>query len=89
MTKPKTLDIEEKIYRALAQTTCGVKECRTCAKNLAELVREFYRERLEALKDDSVKGGDQYWMWNSLHNVYEYGKKVARNNIIEDAKKIL
>jgi hypothetical protein len=28
---------------------------------------------------EDCQEGEQYWMWNSLHNVFDYGKKIGKN----------
>jgi hydroxypyruvate isomerase len=35
-------------------------------------------------KRERCKEGEQYWMWQSVHNVYDYGKMMGKNEAISD-----
>jgi len=51
-------------------------------------IRSYLLAECEKLKKE-VKKGEQYWMWNNPHNVYEYGVKTGKNQTLADLMKVM
>ena len=47
---------------------------------------DFAHQQILALipKKKGCKEGEQYWMWQSVHNVYDYGKMMGKNQAISE-----
>jgi hypothetical protein len=53
-----------------------------------EAILHAIAEDVEGRKDKVVEG-EQYWMWQSVHNVFDYGKMVGKNEALTDIVKML
>lgn len=59
-------------------------------ENIAQAHADIIQAVLKCLPEkEKCRKGEQYWMWNSLHNVYEYGVMMGKNQAIADMKKRL
>ena len=51
-------------------------------KEALQTILSFFSkiQSAEMPQKKSCEKGEQYWMWNSVHNIFDYGKKIGFND---------